>query len=160
MSMESVASEAGVSRATVYRRYRDKGDLVTAAIAGNGGSGPPDGATGDPRTDLARYLAEFDERFGESCLEVLGALVGEREDAGALALHRQRVIAPRHAYARSLLEEARRRGELRSDADIDLALEMAAGSVFYRRVSGIVSGPGWAARAVEAIWAAMGPDPG
>ena len=33
--MESVACEAGVARATVYRRYRDKADLITAAIAGN-----------------------------------------------------------------------------------------------------------------------------
>jgi AcrR family transcriptional regulator len=157
MSMESVAVEAGVSRATVYRRYRDKGDLVTAAIAANGGAGPPAGATGCLREDLARYLREFDERFAESCLEVLGALVGAREDPGALSLHRARVIAPRTAYARSLLDEARRRGELRADADIDLALQMAAGSVFYRRVAGITSGDEWATRAVDAIWAAMGP---
>ena len=35
LSMESVASEAGVSRATIYRRFKDKADLVTAAIAGS-----------------------------------------------------------------------------------------------------------------------------
>ena len=33
MTVESVAVEAGVSRASVYRRFRDKADLVTAAIA-------------------------------------------------------------------------------------------------------------------------------
>ena len=35
VSMESVAIEAGVARATIYRRYRDKADLITAAIAAN-----------------------------------------------------------------------------------------------------------------------------
>ena len=35
VSMESVAGEAGVARATIYRRYRDKADLITAAIASN-----------------------------------------------------------------------------------------------------------------------------
>ena len=35
VTMESVACEAGVARATIYRRYRDKADLITAAIAGN-----------------------------------------------------------------------------------------------------------------------------
>ena len=35
VSMESVATEAGVARATIYRRYRDKADLITAAIAAN-----------------------------------------------------------------------------------------------------------------------------
>ena len=39
LSMESVASEAGVARATVYRRFKDKADLVTAAIAGYAGRG-------------------------------------------------------------------------------------------------------------------------
>ena len=32
LTMDAVASQAGVARTTVYRRYRDKVDLVSAAI--------------------------------------------------------------------------------------------------------------------------------
>src|SRR5947209_17687102 len=32
LTMDAVAREAGVARTTVYRRYRDKADLVSAAI--------------------------------------------------------------------------------------------------------------------------------
>ncbi len=155
-SMESVASEAGVARATVYRRYRDKADLITAAIAGNSTSHLAPGPAVDPRGDLVGYLTEFDERFAERCLEVVGTLIGSREDPGALALHRERVVGPRFGYARSLLEQARALGELRPDADLDLALQMLAGSVFARRVAGTPSEPGWAERAVDAVWAGMG----
>jgi AcrR family transcriptional regulator len=156
VSMESVATEAGVARATIYRRYRDKADLVTAAIATNGGD-LPTRPSDDPRQDLVRFLTQFDARFAEHCLEVLGGLLGAREEPHALALHRQRVIEPRTGYARSLLVRAQELGQLDPDADVDLALQMLVGVVFARRVNGIPSERGWAERAVDAIWKGMGP---
>jgi AcrR family transcriptional regulator len=156
VSMDGVATEAGVARATVYRRYRDKADLITAAIAANSSTHLAPGPSGDPRADLTDYLDQFDLRFAEGCLEVVGTLIGAREDPGALDLHRQRVVAPRMSYARSLLEQARGEGQLRADADLDLALEMLVGSVFARRIAGIPSAPGWAERAVDAVWTGMG----
>jgi AcrR family transcriptional regulator len=156
VSMESVAGEAGVARATIYRRYRDKADLITAAIASNSSTHLDPGPSPDPRADLIRYLDEFDGRFAESCLEVVGTLIGAREDPGALALHRQRVVGPRMEYARSLLERARGLGQLRPDADLDLAFQMLSGSVFARRMIGVPSTPGWAERAVDAVWRGMG----
>jgi AcrR family transcriptional regulator len=152
LSMDSIAAEAGVARTTVYRRFRDKADLITAAIAANAGGQFLDGPSDDPRGDLVAYLEEFDERFGENCVEVIGTLLGSRQEQGALALHRQRVIAPRTAYARGLLAQAQERGQLAADIDVDLAIEMLAGSVFARRVSGTPSAPNWARRSVSMIW--------
>ncbi len=157
ISMESVASEAGVARTTIYRRYRDKADLITAAIATNSSTHQVTVPSTDPRAELVAYLDEFDERFAEGCLEVVGTLIGAREDPHSLDLHRQRVVGPRMAHARSLLERACRLGQLLPDADLDLALQMLAGSVFARRVAGVPSAPGWAERAVDMVWAGMGP---
>ncbi len=155
VTMESVATEAGVARATIYRRFRDKADLVTTAIAGNN-TAHLEGPSDDPRADLISYLQEFDERFAESCLEVVGTLIAAREDPTALALHRQRVVEPRSRYVRSLLARAVEMGQLRADADLDLAFQMLTGSVFTRRVTGQPSTPGWAERAVETVWTGMG----
>lgn len=151
LSMESVASEAGVARATVYRRFKDKADLVTAAIAHYAGSAASE-VSGDPRADLERFLLEFDDRFNRSCIEVLGGLLADREDPTALALHRERVIEPRRAYARTLLERARDEGHLDSGADLDLALDMLIGVVIARAIGGRGLEPGWAARALELVW--------
>ena len=76
VSMESVACEAGVARTTVYRRFKDKADLITTAIAGTPGGRFPDRPSKDPRADLVDFLEAFDERFGESCVEVIGTLLG------------------------------------------------------------------------------------
>jgi AcrR family transcriptional regulator len=156
VSMESVAIEAGVARATIYRRYRDKADLITAAIAANISAHLVTTSATDPRTDLVEFLEEFDARFAESCLEVVGTLIGARDDPRAMALHRERVVAPRLGYARNLLERARQQGRLRPDADVDLAIQMLTGSVFARRIAGMTSPPGWATRAVDAVFAGMG----
>ena len=158
MTMESIALEAGVSRATIYRRYRDKADVVTDAIAGAAAAVQPiSHGRVDPRRELVRFLEAFDGRFAESCLEVIGGLVGDRSAPHALEMHRERVVKPRTDYALSLLEEAQRRGELAADADLRLAMQMLAGSVFFRRVGGQPASPGWAEKAVEAIWRGMAP---
>ena len=157
MTMESIALEAGVSRATIYRRYRDKADVVTDAIAGAAAVQPASDGRADPRRALVRFLEAFDGRFAESCLEVIGGLVGDRSAPHALEMHRKRVVKPRTDYALSLLEEAQRRGELAPDADLGLAMQMLAGSVFFRRVGGQQASPGWAEKAVEAIWRGMAP---
>lgn len=152
VSMESIATEAGVARATVYRRFKDKADLITAAIAGNPGGRFPDQPSDNPRADLIAYLEAFDERFGESCVEVIGTLLGSREERDALTLHRQRVVEPRTRYVRDLLSQAQELGELPIDTDVDLAVQLLTGSVLARRVSGTASTPGWAARAIDMIW--------
>jgi AcrR family transcriptional regulator len=155
VSMESVAAEAGVARATVYRRYRDKADLITAAIAANSATHLVSLPSEDVRSDLISYLTAFDDRFAESCLEVVGALIGARQEPGDLALHRQRVVEPNMKYARSLLIRAVELGLLEPDADLDLALQMLTGAVFARRMSGTPSTPNWAERAVDTVLAGM-----
>ena len=87
---------------------------------------------------------------------MVGTLIGLREEPWALDLHRQRVVAPRMEYIRSLLVRAQALGQLHRDADLDLALQMLTGSVFARRVAGQVSEDGWAERAVDTIWVGMG----
>jgi AcrR family transcriptional regulator len=152
MSMESVAAEAKVARATIYRRYEDKADLVTSAIAT--GVEPP-ATTGDPLYDLVAFLEEFDARDAGSCLEVVGNLLGARSDPRALHLHRERVVGPRRQALVAITRRARGEGLLREDADLELLVEMLVGAVFARRVIGVPKDAGWARRAVEAACAGV-----
>lgn len=156
MSLESVAAEAGVSRATVYRRFDGKADLVTTAVAERALAATPM-PSGDPRRDLIAVLRDFEEHFGSNCLEVVGGLYGLREEPGAMELHRQRVVWPRTEHVRGLLERARSDGNLAPGTDVDLALEMLVGAVLARRMMGTPPERGWAARAVDTLFVRCSP---
>lgn len=152
MSMESVAAEANVARATVYRRYQDKADLVTSAI--EMGVDPP-ATTGAPLADLVDFLGEFDARLAGPCLEIVGSLLGTRTDPSAMALYRDRVVGPRRKALIALAARAMENGLLRADTDLDLLVEMLVGAVFARRIVGVPDDAHWARRAVEAACAGV-----
>ena len=94
-------TEAGVARATVYRRFKDKADLITAAIATN--IEIPSTASDRPREDLIAYLHDFDLRLSEPFVEVIGTLVASRDQRSGLELHRRRIVEPRSGYIVGLL---------------------------------------------------------
>src|SRR4029079_3229563 len=57
-SIESVAAEAHVTRATVYRRYPTKADMVTAAVCTMAGPGEPRQGP-DLRPTLGQVVRRF-----------------------------------------------------------------------------------------------------
>src|SRR6266566_1250108 len=62
LTMDGVAREAGVARTTVYRRYRDKADLVSAAI--DTLRDPAKRArSGDARRDLIAHVENMRRNF-------------------------------------------------------------------------------------------------
>ena len=85
----------------------------------------------------------------------MGALIGSREDPRPSGPHRQRVVEPWRGICARILARAIELGQLGGDADLDLAVQMLAGSVFTRRVSGEPPTPNWAERAVDTIFAGM-----
>ena len=156
LSIEAVVERTGVAKTTIYRRYRNKADLATAAVAAYAEETTaqlPD----DPRAALIEFLRRFRERMLDGGAGVLAGILVERGDPDVLDLHRQRVIHPRIAVARALLESARDRGDIRADADLDLALAMIVGSFFATRIAGWEDDEDWAERAVALAWAGLAP---
>jgi AcrR family transcriptional regulator len=159
MSMEAVAEAAGVGKTTVYRRYRDKADLVTAAIAGMKHADVlPD--SGDTRADLLELLkgiARGKERVQN--MRLLGVLwTEEQRNPELLRLFRERVIAPRRQRLIDVLRRGQERGELRADLDLGLVTEMMVGAHFARQFNGNAFPRDWAERVVDVIWPALQAD--
>jgi AcrR family transcriptional regulator len=133
LTMEQVRARAGIGKATLYRRYGSKQELVAEAIRHlNQPLDLPD--TGDVRTDiltLARSVQAGAERvqFATFVPRLLGESVGDPE---MHAIFYENLVAPRRAVMAEVLRRGVARGQLRADLDVELAIDILTGPWVYR----------------------------
>ncbi|WP_433556011.1 TetR/AcrR family transcriptional regulator [Pseudonocardia xinjiangensis] len=127
-SIEQVARRAGVTRATVYRRFPDKTRLLIATIEAAYGDPPPRPEMRDVEHLLAGWahvLADPHQR------RLLRRLYGTIEDHPELArTYFDQFGKDRDRARRDALEQARERGQLPPDTDPDVLLDMLTGAVW------------------------------
>jgi AcrR family transcriptional regulator len=156
MTLDQVAAAAGVSKSTIFLRWKTKADLVTAALASVRMTGAP-APTGDARTDLVAIL----EDFAATVERVQGmALIGtclaeEAHTPELLTLLRERTVRPRRALLRTVLEQARDRGVIRPDADLDAAVSALLGPFYADYMARSSARPEWARLAVDLVLAGL-----
>jgi AcrR family transcriptional regulator len=157
MSLDDIATAARTTRATIYLRYPSKAALAAAAIvhARRLFTLPP--LTGDLRYDLVAQLRHFQESMAASySLPIIGAALAEQHTTpNLLAVLRERVVASRRQMLRSILEEARLRGELAPDVDIDLAVAQLIGSYYALAIAGEPVPSDWPERVVDQVLAGI-----
>jgi AcrR family transcriptional regulator len=152
MSMEAVATAAGVGKPAIYRRYRDKAQLVAAAIATR--LPAMDLAVlGDTHAELHAAITKSLPPDGEAYVALIGGLAAEhRHHPELIAAFRERVLGPRRLAVRRLIERGQARGDLRADVDAVALLDLLAGPFLARVFAGEDTGPEWRARAFEIWW--------
>jgi AcrR family transcriptional regulator len=137
VTMEGVATRAGVGKPTVYRWWPDRHAVTMAALMAQGDQGEPNRRPRSPKEALRRQLRDVVERFstpvGRHVTAMLAASDSESELAKAFRNH---FVLARRAEGRELLHQAIAAGELRRDVDIDVALDSLYGAVFFRLLLG------------------------
>jgi AcrR family transcriptional regulator len=134
LTIEAIAARAGVGKQTIYRWWPSKAALVLEAyLAGSDAVAlPAEGKTAreDIRALLGWLIAVLAQPIGG---HVVAGLVADLQHDADLAegFHRDVVPARRTAML-AALERARARGEIRADADLELAVDALHGAVFYR----------------------------
>jgi AcrR family transcriptional regulator len=133
LTMSGVAAGAGVSTATLYRRWRSKLELVIDVLRARADERQvPE--TGSLYGDLhAVVQGMVDVLTGSDHGSVLPGLIGEITRNDELAkVFRSTLVAPRRAAWRELLDRARERGELRDGVDFDLVGDLLTGPLYAR----------------------------
>jgi AcrR family transcriptional regulator len=123
LTMEAVADRAGTSRAVLYRRWRNRPELVLAAIRRHGPllSGEvPD--TGSLRDDVLAVLRRMSSRLTEVGPETVYGLLGDYlSDAGLFASSRHQLLDISAEVMQTILKRAADRGEARAGVETRIA---------------------------------------
>jgi AcrR family transcriptional regulator len=152
LTVEGVAARAGVAKATIYRRYPCKVDLVMAAASCLREAVAPDPDTGRVADDLrviARALIQVltSTPVGPAARQMV-AEIGRNPD---LRRAHQTFIAARRAVVVAAVRRGIEHGELRAGIDPELVADLVGGPIFYRYlVSGAPLDPTFADRVVSA----------
>jgi AcrR family transcriptional regulator len=122
LTMDAVATAAKASKATLYRRWSTKAELVVDAISRAKGCPVPDDVdTGSLRGDLISLSCEEGGFTSEMPMSVMaGLLTALHRDADLQKAFKERFLAPRQAVVTKIYERAVRRGEIAADVDVEL----------------------------------------
>ncbi|MEV3929020.1 MULTISPECIES: TetR/AcrR family transcriptional regulator [unclassified Streptomyces] len=134
LTVEGVATRAGVHRTTVYRRWHDVGGLLVDVIdaAGEIGWRPPD--TGSLRGDLTALNQEIQESLVVRPSFAV-ALMAASFHSERAARAQTRLWADRYVQCEILVERAVDRGELPArQADARSLLIAATGPLYHQLV--------------------------
>jgi AcrR family transcriptional regulator len=152
MSMDQVATRAGVTKPTIYRRYPGKIQLAMAAIVAYCADAPvPE--TGDTRADLLGQLDQLRRALDRpNGMGMVGTVLSEEyQTPELLASFREQLVAPRRQAIYMILERARDRGELRPDADLTITATLLVGAYYAHYLGGTPFPNDWSERVLDAV---------
>ncbi|NUP54031.1 MAG: TetR/AcrR family transcriptional regulator [Catenulispora sp.] len=133
LSMEQVASRAGVGKATVYRRWQNKEQLVVDAVTTLWTECPqPDLADGQSTRDrLVQYLGTMADLMhsDRAGLVFASVMATGMTNPQLVRRYQQVAIEPRREQLRVILRHGMASGELRPDLDVELTVRMLAGPI-------------------------------
>jgi AcrR family transcriptional regulator len=137
VTMEGVAARAGVGKPTVYRHWSNAREVAMAALidAARAAQAPrlPDAPLEALAAQLHRMAALFTSGSGRTIAAMLVSGQGETELSRALRLT---FVHARRDEGRALLHQAIAAGRIRAGVDLELALDLIYGPIFYRLTMG------------------------
>ena len=135
VTIERIVERSGVAKTTIYRHWKSRSRLIFDAFANLLLPAPVHPRSGVLREDLLVLLNGLTRGLTQSrWAPAVTALVeaGDRDAELRGLVHD--FLAERMEPVRQLLSDAVSRDELDPTLDIDLAISMLAGPVFYRRL--------------------------
>lgn len=149
VTMEAVAARAGVGKPTVYRWWPDRHAVAMAALMDSPGGAPglqaaPAGTATPParrsrsplqalQQQLLAVAQTLSSRTGRNVTAMIAAADPDTQVAKAF---RHQFVLARRAEGRDWLLQAVQRGDVRSDLDVEVALDLVYGALFFRVLLG------------------------
>src|ERR1039458_429338 len=133
LSIEAIAADANVGKATVYRWWPTKAALVADAFSASADEELQFPNTGSVQNDMSLQMKRLIRIFRSKRGKVVAALVaGGQSDPELIEAFRDRFLWPRRKQAYQTLQRGIDRGELPAGSDLDLVLDSLYGPIYLR----------------------------
>lgn len=132
ITVDAIAARAHASKATMYRRWAGKAELIADALRRQAqGDAPAIPDTGSLRSDLLVTVGQIAETFvGKSGPSLIGLLEAVRDDGMLRELIGHQVRGRSHEVGRTICARALERGENIHVARAETVLDIAFSQVF------------------------------
>ena len=134
LTMDAVASAAKASKATLYRRWTSKAELVVdALIRAKGAPQVGDSDQGNLRDDLIAISCHGGGLSDQLTLDTMAAVITAlHHDKEFKEAFHERFVTPRMEAALLVYRRAKARGEICSDIDVELLGTVLPAVILYR----------------------------
>ena len=133
LAIDAVAARAGVGKATIYRHWPSKEELLAEAVEAIVRSAAP-ADTGKVEDDLMILMRSTMRMYQDPATPpLLSGFIAAMARSPLIAERiRNGFVGVRRAAMREALERGIRRGELEADTNVELALDLLSGSMLWR----------------------------
>jgi AcrR family transcriptional regulator len=153
MRLEHVASRAGVGKATIYRRWASKEALAQELLSQLAAPHIAVEDVDDTRAELLAAVtnpmrAITETEFGPLIRALLSQIASDPSLGDPF---RATVVQARRTEVARVIRRGIARGDLRPDAEVDVATELLVGPVYFRLLFGGVLDGDFAERVVDSV---------
>jgi AcrR family transcriptional regulator len=134
MSIEAIAARAGVGKATIYRRYSSKEELVADALESQfGEEEEPIPDTGNFWEDLEAVIGEIiQSTLTDLGRQTIALIISTASSSPQFAkIYYAKYIAPHRDALAILFDRAKERGEIERQIDAEFFVDLVASSILY-----------------------------
>ncbi|MEV4169033.1 TetR/AcrR family transcriptional regulator [Nonomuraea sp. NPDC049709] len=158
LTIEAIASKAGVGKTTIYRRWSNKEDLIVDALSTLKAPLPELSGT-SVRDDLISLVDAMRQESGDLRSRCVMNIAMSEADRYPRLMERflKRAVEPRREAMRAVIELGIATGELRADLDVEMGMAMISGTMLWHTKWGPAGGlaPDLAERVVDAVLRGM-----
>ena len=133
LTMDAVAARARCSKATIYRRWPGKAELVTTAVQRQAAVAHAAPDTGGLRSDLLEAVAAMRTSLvNQDAARIIGLMAAMRRDPALAEVVRDQVLASKREVFGAVVARAVTRGDLPATADHELLAEISSALLLSR----------------------------
>ena len=147
VTMEAVASRSGVAKTTIYRRYRDRRAMLSAALSRVSSPAPLPPETDPP--DQLRWLIKQAVKIVEYGIGFGGFAALLTDDDPEFSAVFRRILGAQRAELESVIDAGKAAGSIRDDVDGATLIDAIVGALIAERARTGKVAQGWQVRLFE-----------